>query len=132
MIEAGKKKKKKKKMVRKPSYISHKILDNCLVAICKSKVTLTLNKPAYVGMCILDLIKVLMYKFHYEYIKNKGCNNSVLLFTDTDSLMYEINTEGVYEDFINPIPAKRGGTKITPPPLPKLFKVSPKQFELLA
>ena len=40
-----------------------------------------------------------MYEFHYDYIKNKYGNNSRLLFTDTDSLMYEIKTEGVYKDF---------------------------------
>ena len=40
-----------------------------------------------------------MYKFHYDYIKNKYGNNSKLLFTDTDSLMYEIKTEDVCEDF---------------------------------
>ena len=43
--------------------------DNYLVAILKNKVTLTLNKPAYVRICILDLTKVLLYKFHYDYIK---------------------------------------------------------------
>ena len=47
------------------------IFDNDLVAIRKSKITLTFNKPAYVGMCILDLNKVLMYNFHYDFIKNK-------------------------------------------------------------
>ena len=35
------------------------------------------------------LSKVLMYEFHYDYIKNKYGNNSRLLFTDADSLMYE-------------------------------------------
>ena len=40
-----------------------------------------------------------MYEFHYDYIKNKYDNKSKLLFTDTDSLMYEIKTEDVYEDF---------------------------------
>ena len=50
---------------------------------------------------ILELSKVLMYEFHYEYIKNKYGNNSRLLFTDTDSLMYEIKTEDAYEDFNN-------------------------------
>ena len=50
-------------------------------------------------MCILELSKVLMYEFHYDYIKSKYVNNSRLLFTDTDSLMYEIKTENVYEDF---------------------------------
>ena len=52
-------------------------------------------------MCILELSKVLMYEFHYDYIKNKYGNNSRLLFTDTDSLMYEIKPEGVYKDFNN-------------------------------
>ena len=50
-------------------------------------------------MCILDLSKVLMYEFHYDYIKNKYDNISKLLFADTDSLMYGIKTEDVYEDF---------------------------------
>ena len=81
--------------------MSHKIFDNDLVAIRKNKVTLTLNKPAYIGMCILELSKVLMYEFHYDYIKNKYGNNSRLLFKDTDSLMYEIKTKDVYEDFRN-------------------------------
>ena len=62
-------------------------------------VPLKLNKSAYIGMCILLLNKVLMYEFHYDYIKNKYDNKSKLLFTDTDSLMYEIKTEDVYEDF---------------------------------
>ena len=76
-----------------PSYMSHKIFDNNLVTICKNRVTLTLNKPAYIGMYILELSKVLMYEFHYNYIKNKYGNNSRLLFTGTDSLMYKIKTE---------------------------------------
>ena len=53
----------------------------------------------YFGMCILKLSKVLMYKFHYDYIKNKYSNNLSLLFTDTDSLMYEIKIEDAYENF---------------------------------
>ena len=51
------------KQACKPSYISHKVFHNDLVAIRKSKVTLTLNKTAYIGMCILELTKVLMYEF---------------------------------------------------------------------
>ena len=77
--------------------MSQKIFDNDLVVIRENKVTLTLNKPTYIGMCILLLSKVLMYEFHYDYIKNKYGNNSKLLFTDTDSLMSEIQTEDVYK-----------------------------------
>ena len=78
--------------------MSQKIFDNDLLVIFESKVVLTLNKPAY-GAMILDFSKVIMYKFHYDYVKNKYGNNSRLSFTDTDSLMYEIKTEDVYEDF---------------------------------
>ena len=51
------------------------------------------------GMCILDLSIILMYECNYGCIKNKYDNNSRLLFTGTDSLMYEIKTEDIYEDF---------------------------------
>ena len=68
----------------------HKIFGHDLVAIRKNKVTLTLDKSAYIGMCILELYKVLIYEFHYVYIKNKYGNSSWLLATDTDSLKYEM------------------------------------------
>ena len=79
--------------------MSQKIFGNDLAAVCKNKVTLTLNKSVYVGKCILDSSKVLMYEFHFDYIKNKYGNNSRLLFTDINSLMNEIKTKDIYEDF---------------------------------
>ena len=80
----------------KRSYMSQKILDNNLFAIRKTKVTLTLIKPSYVGLCISDLSKVLTSELYFDYIKNKYGNNSRLLFTGTDSLVYEIKIEDVY------------------------------------
>ena len=56
---------------------------------------------AYTGMCITELSKVLMSEFYYDQNKNKYGSKSRLLFTDTDSLMYEIKTEDVYRDFSN-------------------------------
>ena len=77
--------------IKNQAICNKKIFDNDLVATCKSKITLKLSKPAYVRMCILDLSKVLMYKFHYDYTKNNCGIKSRLLFTDTDSSIYEIN-----------------------------------------
>ena len=69
------------------------------MAVHKIKEALTLNRPAYLDMCILDLSKTLTYDFHYNYIKNKCGDRAKLLFTDTDSLTYEIEAEEVYQDF---------------------------------
>ena len=68
-----------------------------IVAIHEIKPVLTLNKPIYVGFSILDLSKLLMYEFHYKYITSKYSAN--LLVTDTVSLLYEVETVDVYEDF---------------------------------
>ena len=56
-----------------------------------------LNKPIYVGFTVLDLNKWMMYDFHCNFIKKNF--NAELLFTDTDSLAYEIKPENIYEEF---------------------------------
>ena len=93
--------KKLDKLTSKPTYVSSKIFNENMMAIHKIKEALTLNRPAYVGMCILDLSKTLMYDFHYNYIKKRYGDRAKLLFTDTDSLTYGIETEDVYKDFWN-------------------------------
>ena len=39
-----------------------------------------------------------MFNFHYTYMKKKYKNKAELLFTDTDSLIYLINTKDFYKD----------------------------------
>ena len=65
------------------------------VAIHQIKSVLTLDKPIYVGFSVLELGKLFRYKFHYGYVKNKF--DAKLLFTNTDSLVYEIKGEELYE-----------------------------------
>ena len=87
-----------KKLVNRSTYVNSNIFNKNLVAVHKIKVTLVLDKPAYMGMCSLDLSKRLMYDFHYDYIKNRYGEKAKLLFTDTDSLCYEIETEDIYRE----------------------------------
>ena len=56
-----------KKYVGKPTFDSQQMF---FVAIDEIKPVLTFDKLIYVGFNILDLSKLLMYKFHYKYIKS--------------------------------------------------------------
>ena len=87
-----------RKLTAKPNFRSCKIFNENLVSVHLKKTSLTMNKPVYLGMCILDLSKTIMYDFHYNYIKPKYGVKAKLLFTDTDSFMYEIETEDFYKD----------------------------------
>ena len=91
-------KKQAEKLSAKPNFNHCNIFSEDLVAILMKTTKLVFNKPVYLGMCILDLSKTLMYDFHYNYIKRKYGDKAKLLFTDTDSLMYEIQTEDFYKD----------------------------------
>ena len=87
-----------KKLSAKPNYKSCKIFNENLISVHMKKTSLTMNKPVYLGMCILDLSKTIMYDFHYNYVKPKYGAKAKLLFTDTDSFLYEIETEDFYKD----------------------------------
>ena len=80
-----------------PTYVTHKLSNKNFAAIHEVKQVLVLNKPIYVGFTVLDLSKWLMYDFHYNFIKKNF--SAKLLFTDTDSLTYEIKSQNVYREF---------------------------------
>ena len=83
------------KYTRRPTYITHEILDKNYAVSHEIKPVLTLNKPIYVGFTVLELSKWLMYDLQYNFIKNIFDAES--LFTDTDSLTYEIKSGDVYK-----------------------------------
>ena len=84
------------KYTSQPTHITHKIFDKDYAAIHEIKPVLIINKPNYVGFTVLDLSKWKMYDFHYNFIKKNF--DAELLFTDTDSLTFEIKSENVYKD----------------------------------
>jgi len=85
------------KLVAQPSYKTHKVLSNGLVAVERSKVNLVLSRPIYIGMCVLDLSKELMYDFYYNVMMKKYGQDMKLLFTDTDSLCLMIETPDLFK-----------------------------------
>ena len=89
------------KLSSRPNFDRCTIFDKHLVAVHMKNTEVYFNKPVYVGQAILDLSKTLMFDFHYNYIKNKYGKKAELLFTDTDSLMFQIYTDDFYKD-INP------------------------------
>ena len=97
---------KAKKLAAKPNYKHCNIFDENLVAIHMKKTKLVFNKPVYLGMCILDQSKTLMYDFHYNYMKTKYMDRAKLLFSDTDSLAYEVQTDDFYKDISGDVAAK--------------------------
>ena len=80
-------------LAAQPKYDGCTIFDENVIAVHMKKTKLNFNKPVYLGMSILDLSKSLMYDFHYNYVQTKYRDNAKLLFTDTDSLAYEIKTK---------------------------------------
>ena len=70
-----------------------------LFAVQQQVATVNLNKPIYCGFAVLELSKRLMYDFHYNYMKVRYPGDKLkLLFTDTDSLAYAIETKNIYDD----------------------------------
>ena len=91
------------KCTSKPSYMSHKISDNNLVAIRKRKLGLKHSKIAYIGICILELSKVLMYEFQYDYIENEYDNMTKYYENSNKSVIGKMKdeTRGVaIEEFV--------------------------------
>ena len=77
---------------------------NNLAAIHVAKTKLKFDKPIYVGMSVLDVSKTLMYKFHYNLMREKCGENIKLLYTDTKSFIYMISIDDFYQsikDMIN-------------------------------
>ena len=74
----------------------YEIFDDNLAVVELYKKELVYNKPIYLGFTILELSKLHMYTFHYDVMLLNF--NIALLYTDTDSLVYEVETKNFFED----------------------------------
>ena len=104
-IVNGRETEKLEKLIAKPNYKGAFVFENSnLISVNMGNSTVVLNKPIYLGQAILDISKTLMYDFHYGYIKLKYGELARILFTDTDSLCYEIQTDDFYKDIAEDVP----------------------------
>ena len=72
-----------RKLIARPTFKNSKIYHENFAAVQLKRNEVKLNKPRYLGMCILDISKIIMYKFHYDFIMPKYPKTK-LLFTDPD------------------------------------------------
>ena len=87
-----------KKLVSKPTFKQYYTFHENLVVV-ERIVSINLNQPMHTGFCVLELSKTLMYRWHYHYVKAMyPGEKSKLLFTDTDSIVYQIKTRDLYTD----------------------------------
>ena len=59
------------KSVMKPNFKLGVLFFENLMGCEMGKIKVVMNKPVYLGQAILDLSKIVMYEFHYDYMKQK-------------------------------------------------------------
>ena len=90
-------------VIAKPTFESFHVINENLT-LCKLRNgVIKWMQPTQVGATILDYAKLRMYEFHYGYVMNKFALNARLLFSDTDSLAYEIAVDDLYESIKNDV-----------------------------
>ena len=95
------------KCFMKPNFRSGVLYGSNLMRCEMGKTILKRNKLVYMGQAILDLSKTVMYEFHYDYMLPKYSGNSFsLCYMDTDSLVYDIETEDFYEDIAEDVESR--------------------------
>ena len=59
----------------KPNFKSGVLFGENLMGCEMGKIKVVMNKPVYLGQAILDTSKIVMYEFHYDYMKPKYGEN---------------------------------------------------------
>ena len=94
---------RRKKLASEPNYHSCKVFSEDLMAIEMRKTSVFMDKPIPAGQAILDISKTLMYKLWYDYLKPQYQDKVKLCYMDTDSFIFQIETEDFYEDIGNDV-----------------------------
>ena len=102
----------------RPNFKSGTLLGPDLMRCEMGKIKVVMNKPVYLGQAILDLSKLIMYEFHYDYMLPKYVDNIKLCYMDTDSFVYDIETEDFYKDIAGDVETRFDTSGYCDRPLP--------------
>ena len=89
------------KLLKKPTFDQFRIIHEDLSIMKMKKTVVLLDKPIAIGCSVLDLSKNYMYKLHYEFFKKHYGEKLNLLYIDTDSFIYLVETQDMNNDLRN-------------------------------
>ena len=93
--------------VMKPNFKSGTLFGPNLMGCEMGKIKVVMNKPVYLGQTILELSKIVIYEFHYDYMKHKCAKDKLTFcYMDTDSLIYDIETDNFYKDIADDVESR--------------------------
>jgi len=87
-----------RQLMSRPHCKNFRIFSNTLAAVEMRKTQIKIDRPMFVGSTVLELSKLLMCKIHYEHFQAVYGRMARLLYTDTDSLIYHIESDNVLAD----------------------------------
>ena len=90
------------RLLRKPLFKQFEILTEDKALFMMQSSCIKMDKPMYVGFTVLEYSKMLMYELYYEVFSKRYPNQLTLLYTDTDSFIFKITTQNLYDDFAEP------------------------------
>ncbi|KAL4153079.1 hypothetical protein QTP88_000912 [Uroleucon formosanum] len=86
------------KLINKSTFKHCTNYNENLNAVALENKIIKFDKPIYIGFAVLEISKTLMYDYHYNVMQKHYRDKIKLMYTDTDSLIYHVDTEDFYED----------------------------------
>ncbi|XP_064113377.1 uncharacterized protein LOC135220011 [Macrobrachium nipponense] len=89
--------------VSKHTYKSLDMIDEKRFIINHNRETVLADSPIYIGFSVLDLAKDKMYKFYYNVLRAHYGDRVQLLYMDTDSFFFSLETDDLTRELKGPL-----------------------------
>ncbi|XP_060868610.1 uncharacterized protein LOC132943592 [Metopolophium dirhodum] len=90
--------KRLQKLINKSTFKYCTNYNEDLNAVALENKIIKFDKPIFIGFAVLDISKTKMYEYHYDVMQRHYGDKIKLMYTDTDSLIYYIETQDFYVD----------------------------------